>query len=296
MKSCLIVCHGYFGDHLFANSIAEHLIEDGQFDAVDYVIGFPQVFTFFVRNPYVRNVFIDGVGPSPRIPSNSNTYDRVFQLGPITRVIPPAVEVQMACGVNHPSPRFYVNTNEEMDKFVRDYYGEKTGLVVGLMNGWKERSFLFTKEQYDRGIDVPNLGYGGAHRNTDWIVEQLELEFNTIRIGTEGNVNQFTVHHEGPSLDLTASILKYCDVFVGAEGGLANLAYAVGTDTILTSDFVHQLYGPNGVLQKLPEPKLGPIYYGGKNTHINLDPYLTDEDVFLKIAECLDNKRMEIEQ
>lgn len=290
MKSCLIVCHGYFGDHLFASSIAEHLVEEGQFDVVDYVIGFPQVFPFFVRNPYVRNVFLDRVGPSPRVPLNANTYNKVFQLGPITRTVPPAIEMQLACGVESPSPKFHVNTDIEMDEFVRNYYGEKTGLVVGLMNGWKERSFLFTREQYDRGIDVPNLGYGGAHRNTDWIMEQLELQFNTIRVGTTGNVNQFTINHEGPSLDLTASILKYCDVFVGAEGGLANLAYAVGTDTIITSDFVHQLYGPNGVLQKLQEPKLGPVYYDGKGKHINLDPYLTDEDVFLQIAQHLDKR------
>lgn len=295
MKTALIVCHGYFGDHLFANSIAEHLIKEDQFDEVDYVIGFPQVFPFFVRNPYVRNVFIDRVGPSPSIPSNVDTYNKVFQLGPVARILPPAVEMQLACGVKNPSPRFHINTDSEMDKLVLDYYGEKIGLTLGLMNGWKERSFLFTREQYERGIDVPNLGYGGAHRNTDWIMEQLELEFNTIRVGTVGKVNQFTVHHEGPSLDLTASILKYCDIFIGAEGGLANLAYAVGTDTILTSDFVHQLYGPNGVLQKLPEPKLGPVYYEGSGMHINLDPFLSDEEVFLEVAKILDNNRSKYE-
>ena len=54
MRSCLIVCHGYFGDHLFANSIAERLIKENQFDVVDYVIGFPQVLPFFERNPYVN--------------------------------------------------------------------------------------------------------------------------------------------------------------------------------------------------------------------------------------------------
>lgn len=291
MNTCLIVCHGYFGDHLFANSIAEHLVTEngGPYDAVDYVIGFPQVYPFFVRNPYVRNVFVDGPGPSPRIPSNANNYTKVHQLGPISRVVPPAVEMQLACGVDVPSPKFHAITNSELDELVHKHYGEKTGLVVGVMNGWKERSFLFTREQYDRGIDVPNLGYGGAHRNTDWITEQLGTQYNTIQIGTTGKVNQFTIEHEQPSLDLTASILKYCDVFVGAEGGLANLAYAVGTDTILTSDFVHQLYGPNGVLQKLPEPKLGPIYYGRGN-HINLDPYLTDEEVVSQIIQHLNNR------
>jgi ADP-heptose:LPS heptosyltransferase len=294
MKTCLIVCYGYFGDHLHANAIAEHLINEGQFDVVDYVIGFPQVYPFFERNPYVRNVFLDGVGPSPRVPSNANTYDKVFQLGSIKRVVPPPVEMQLLCGVKSPSPTFYIHTNPELDELVRESYGEKTGLVIGIMSNWKERSFLFTKEQYDRAIDVPNLGYGGAHRNTDWIVNQLESKYNTIVVGTSGNVNQFMVNHEGPSLDLTASILKYCDAFVGAEGGLANLTFAVGTDTILTSDFIHQLYGPKGVIQQVPNPMCEPIHYGGPNTHINLEPYLTDEEVFLQIVQHLDNKRTEI--
>ena len=32
----------------------------------------------------------------------------------------------------------------------------------------------------------------------------------------------------------------------------------VGTKTIITGDYVHQLYGWNGVIRKLKEPKLGP--------------------------------------
>lgn len=288
MKSCLIVCHGYFGDHLFANSIAEQLINESQFDVIDYVIGFPQVLPFFERNPYIRKVSITSIGPSPRVPENLDTYSKVFHLGPINRKVPPAVEVQSLCGVNNPTPRFYVHTNPELDKLVLDTYGEKTGIVIGIMNGWKERSFLYTLEQYIRGVDVPNLGYGGAHRDTEYITNELEQRYSSIRVGPTGKVNQFSLDYEGPSLDLTASILKYCDVFVGAEGGLANLAYAVGTRTIITGDFVHQLYGPNGVLQKLNEPKLGPIYYGDvEDRHITLDPYLSDKQVVEHIIKIL---------
>jgi hypothetical protein len=288
MRSCLIVCHGYFGDHLFANSIAEKLVNEGQFDAVDYVIGFPQVLPFFERNPYIRQVTVTSVGPSPRIPNNLNIYDRVFRLGPINRMVPPAVEMQSICGVGNPTPQFYVNTNPELDKLVLDTYGEKVSIVVAVMNGWKERSFLYTREQYALGVDVPNLGYGGAHRNTDYIVNQIEQRYSSIRVGPTGKINQFSFDYDGPSFDLTASLLKYCDVFVGAEGGLANLAYAVGTKTIITGDFVHQLYGPNGVLQKLDEPKLGPVYYGDvEGKHITLDPYLTDTEVVEHIFNIL---------
>jgi hypothetical protein len=289
MRSCLIVCHGYFGDHLFANSIAERLIEEGQYDAVDYVIGFPQVLPFFERNPYIRKTIFTDIGPSPQIPHNADTYDRVFQLGPIKRMVPPTVEMQSMCGVNNPTPQFYVHTNPELDKLVLDTYGEKTGKVIAIMNGWEERSFSYTHEEYTRGIDVPNLGYGGARRNTDYIVTELEKRYSSIRVGPNKKfVNQFSLRHDGPSFDLTASILKYCDVFIGAEGGLANLAYAVGTKTIITGDFVHQLYGPNGVLQKLDEPKLGPVYYGDVDgKHVTLDPFLLDVEVVEQIFDIL---------
>ncbi len=288
MRSCLIVCHGYFGDHLFANSIAEQLINESQFDVVDYVIGFPQVLPFFERNPYIRNVSITTLGPSPQVPHNADTYNKVFQLGPINRMVPPAVEVQLMCGVTNPTPRFYVHTNPELDKLVLDTYGEKVGKVIAIMNGWKERSFSYTPEQYSLGINVPDLGYGGLRRDTDYIVNQIEQHYSSIRVGPTGKVNQFSFDYDGPSFDLTASILKYCDVFVGAEGGLANLAYAVGTKTIITGDFVHQLYGPNGVLQKLDEPKLGPIYYGDVDgKHVSLDPYLKDTEVVEHIFNIL---------
>ena len=288
MRSCLIVCHGYFGDHLFANSIAERLIKENQFDVVDYVIGFPQVLPFFERNPYVNKTIITSVGPAPRIPNNANSYSKVFQLGPISKKIPPAIEMQLLCGVRNPSSKFYIHTNPELDNLVKNQYIDNTDKVIAIMNGWEEKTFLYTPEQYERGIDVPNLGYGGAHRNTDYITGQIESFYTSIRIGTPKNVNQFSLDYDGPSLDLTASLLKYCEVFIGAEGGLANLAYAVGTNTILTSDFIHQLYGPNGVLSKIDEPKLGPCYYEyDSGYHINLDPYLTDNEVVQNILDIL---------
>jgi len=220
MRSCLIVCHGYFGDHLFANSIAEQLINEGQFDVVDYVIGFPQVLPFFERNPYIRNVSITTLGPSPQVPHNADTYNKVFQLGPINRMVPPAVEVQLMCGVTNPTPRFYVHTNPELDKLVLDTYGEKVGKVIAIMNGWKERSFSYTPEQYSLGINVPDLGYGGLRRDTDYIVNQIEQHYSSIRVGPTGKVNQFSFDYDGPSFDLTASILpKLGPIYYGDVDG-----------------------------------------------------------------------------
>lgn len=284
MKKCLIVCRGYFGDHLFANSIAERLISEGQYDVVDYVIGFPQVLPFFDRNPFVNRVYLEHLGPEPRLPSNHHEYDMCFQLKPINWEVPPAVEMQLACGVRNPTPHFYVHTNPIYDKLAQEHVSEirkQTNLpIVAVMLGWQERTFKFTVDEYERGIDVPYKGYGGQNRNIKYVIEKLSENFPILPVGTSKGVTQHMLNHDEPSFDLTASLIKVCDFFVGAEGGLANLAYAVGTRTILTSDFVHQLYGPNGVMRKNKEPKLGPAYYtSDPSMHINLDPYLTDEEV-----------------
>jgi len=100
--------------------------------------------------------------------------------------------------------------------------------------------------------------------------------------------NQREVPLDGVSnFTLTASLIKACDWFIGAEGGLANLAAGVGTKTIITGDYVHQLYGWNGVIERNQEPKLGPKYYFGEEDHITLDPYLTDEQVIEHIDKLI---------
>lgn len=293
MASCLIVCHGYLGDHLFALSIAKKLVEEGQFFDVDYLVGFPQVIPLFQRNKFVRNV-ISTAHPTAtpqETPKLASHYDKVFRLPPISRKSPPAEELQLVCGVRTPDPSFSAETDPEIDAFVSTTYDGADRPFLAIMNGWEEKTFRFTPEQYKAGIDVPYLGYGGAHRNTSFIIDELSRLYSVVMVGGMPGQSQFQLAASRGEFDSTASILKYADFFIGAEGGLANLAYAVGTKTILTSDFVHQLYGPNGVMEKNEEPKLGPVYYGGDVPHTNLDPYLTDEEVLSNIITHIESYR-----
>jgi hypothetical protein len=89
------------------------------------------------------------------------------------------------------------------------------------------------------------------------------------------------------SILFECSVMKYCDGFIGTEGGMCNLAAGVGARTIITGDFVHQLYGWNGVIKKINEPKLGPIYYFGNENHTVLNPYMTDTEVSNSIIQLL---------
>ena len=80
--------------------------------------------------------------------------------------------------------------------------------------------------------------------------------------------------------------MKFCDAFIGTDGGLATIAAGVGTKTIITGDFNLQLYGWNGVIKKIEQPRLGPYEYFG-NPHIVLDPYFSDEQLTQAIINNL---------
>lgn len=285
-KKALVICHGYLGDHLYASSIAKKLIEEQQVDLVDYLVGWPQVIPLLKLNPYIHTVLFNGITSSPTL-SDYSSYNTVIQLNTLSFVEPPCVEFQKVAGVKNPTPEFTVYTDPRMDKLIAEELSairESVGLcpIVAIMHNWEPKTYRFTKEEYVRGVDVPNKGYGGSWRNTSYIIDKLSNHFITLNVGAPTGVSQFETAHNLPestrSLLEEASVLKYCDFFVGAEGGMANLAAGVGCKTILTSDFVHQLYGWNGVIRKIPEPKLGPRFYFSTG-HIDLDPYLTDEEV-----------------
>lgn len=270
---------GFIGDNLFATSVAKKLKhKHNGLCEIDMLLSIPQPFELISRNIYIDNVYLE---------TPNKQYDQIFQLHPIHRRLTPCEQFQMQCGIDNPSPEFEINTNPTLDKWIKQCFKNKRNKkLVAYLSNWEERSFLFTEEEYKRGIDVPNLGYGGKRRNISYIINELEKNDNIflIEVGKPNGTNQlntniFTVSE----YSLTASIIKNCDYFIGAEGGLANLASGVGTKTILTSDFVHQLYGWNGVIEKNQEPKLGPTYYF--EGHTNLDPYLTDEQVVEQINE-----------
>jgi len=290
MSKVLVATHGFFGDIAFASSLAEQL--RNEYDAVDYLIGFPQMKSLIKNNPFIRSVYVSRpFGPITRVDQVPIRYDKIIQLGPLGFEEPPVTEYKAKLGLLNLDPSYKLYTYKEYDNKVRDLFMTlpKDKKVIGVMGNWKERTFLFNKKQYKAGIDVPNKGYGGANRNTEGIIKALSEHFTILELGIKGKSQANTVgigDENQKSILFEASIMKYCDAFIGAEGGLCNLAAGVGTRTIITGDFIHQLYGPNGVIRKIEEPKLGPKYYN-MGDHITLDPYLTDKQVIKNIKELV---------
>ena len=86
-----------------------------------------------------------------------------------------------------------------------------------------------------------------------WVekTNSLSEKYALLEVGFTNGVNQFSTGlNTAATYSFTASLIKAADCFIGSEGGLANLAAGVGTKTIITGDFVHQLYGWNGVIKK----------------------------------------------
>lgn len=282
----LIKTIGFIGDNIFASSIAKKLKEQyGNECIVDFQLSILAPFELISNNPYIDNVYMEI--------EDELQYDIIHILNPIHRNETPTIQLQKQCGIKNTSSEYEVYTNKTLDylvnRFLKNYRGEKK-VLVGYQLNWQEKSFLFTEEEYKRGIDVPNLGYGGKRRDIDKILRLLNHydEIVLFPIGKPIGFNQKTDEIGLVSeLSLTASVLKNMDYFIGSEGGLSNIAAGLGTKTIITGDFVHQLYGWNGVIEKNDEPKLGPKFYFPEFGHVTLNPYISDEEVANSIAENL---------
>lgn len=294
--SCLVVTCGFFGDILFATSLADKLKSEQGFIKIDYLIGFPQMRRLVQNNPVIDMVY-NSKQPSPFPTSDEidpSKYNKIIQLQPLNYQVPPAYEFQQYAGIKNPSATYKVYTEPSYDLAAEDYINsvrQDGRKVVALMSNWQPKTYIFTPEQYTAGIDVPNLGYGGSHRDIPMIVQKLQEEFNIIEVGVPPQYNQQLTATIGDddqkSVLFEASLMKFCDAFVGTDGGLATIAAGVGTRTIITGDFNLQLYGWNGVIKKVKEPKLGPIHYFPDSNHVVLDPYLIDEQIINNIKNML---------
>lgn len=290
-NNCLVITIGYFGDIAFASSIAKKLKLENQFEKIEYLIGFPQMEALMNNNPYIDKVHVsDFPNAVPTKNIDFSKYNKVIRLSPLSFEMPPPIEFQISAGVKNPDSEYNIYTNSEYDEIAKTVIedlrsnGKK---VIAVMANWECKTYIFTEDQYKAGIDVPNLGYGGKHRNIDYITSELEKEFNLVYVGYPQEYNQLVTSkiedNDQKSILFECSLMKFCDAFVGTEGGLCNLAAGVGTKTIITGDFVHQLYGWNGVLKKIKEPKLGPKHYFLNSNHVELNSYISDEEVIKQI-------------
>jgi hypothetical protein len=282
---------------------ARKIKEENPDDLVDYVIGFQQIESLLNFNPHIDNVFVLA-NPTP-LPlhnvrvgtlNDEYSYDMEYQLSETTKLMPPPFQFQLECDVKNPDTQFEVWTDPEVDKEVDEWSTGKPIVAVMERTSWLAKAFRFTPEEYSRGIDVSFKGYGGRLRDIFKITDELALalpDYDFVEVGLHKDVSTIKASDKKAyrSMSWDASLLKRAEYFIGAEGGLANLASGVGTKTILTGEFVQQLYGWNGVIKKCDEPKLGPRYYFLDVEHIDLNPYLEDDEVIEEFTAVISGKK-----
>lgn len=273
----LISINGYIGDIFFASSVADQLIEQGMATEVDLEIPLRQPFFCLNENPNI-SVVINGLGVA-----FSSQYDRAIYLGQVDQSIPATIQFQKKAGIPNPTvgykiylPEYYdIESKKLVDQVRKDNPGKT---IVGVQSNWKEKSFLFTREEYERAIDVPGIGFGKGFRNIDTILDIIRPKMVLLPVGLPmGNPqhltqdpHQFTSH---------VGIMKHVDFVIGSEGGITNIAAGLGTSTIITTDFIWQLYGPKGSQRKIDKPQMGPLKYFPNATHAEIGPFQTDEEV-----------------
>lgn len=298
MKKFLIKTYGFIGDILFASSIAEKLKDQYGYDCiVDYCIGFPQPYKLLKNNPYIDNVFLSKTkGPTTTLPDNIdlNHYDVIYELPECKQDIQPTIWYQEHCSIKNPSPEYTIYPDTDLDtsvKYELDLINPGNNKVIGYVANWESLTLKYTKEEYNNGLkNIPEImSHSQTNtRNIEYILNELSKEFILIPLGYDHNVTQYhTALDSTSTYTNTTSIIKACDLVIGQEGGMTNLAAGVGTRCIITTDFMHALYGPHGVMKQFAEVKLGPSNMFPNTNHINLDPFITDDEIINTIKNEL---------
>ena len=279
----LIKVTGFIGDTLFSTSVARQLKREKRESLIDYKIPVYQPYEVLQLDNNINRVFL------PNEDVDESTYDKVFTLPPCTQEDPPTIQFQKHCEVKELDPSYEIKVPVNAMEVVSDMmkpYRDTGKKIVAWQGNWEEKSFGFTEDEYKIGNNIPNFGYGGRRREIKYIIDQLSSHYNLIMVGFPPGVKQGDVGLLTSGIFThTAAILSQCDYMIGGESGLINLAAGVGTKTIITGDYVHQLYGWNGVMRKLENPKLGPEFYFGGEKHKSLNPYLRDEEVVDEIIK-----------
>lgn len=273
MTRILINAHGFIGDILFASSVPRKLKGERTNVVVDMNIPLPQPLQLLQNNPYIDNVFVNGRSPEG--------YDMEYSLGVVDQRYPATEQFQRACGVVNVSPEYEIYTSYPFDEHVQSELTVLRGEgvpIVAIQANWAERTYLYSQEQYELGIDRHKIIT--PDRNIQHIINRLTPYCALVEVGLPRQYHQHTQESQDPTLyAYTASIIKHCDWMIGSEGGLSNLAAGVGTRTIITTDFLWRQYGPDGHFKQIPDPQMGPRVYFPTAGHVHLSPYLTDDEV-----------------
>jgi hypothetical protein len=281
----LVNCVGFIGDIIFATSLAPKLKTKYSGCRVDYLIPLRQARLLVAENPHIDRVLT--IGDAALWPE----YQLHINIPTVNQEYPATVWMQSHAGIEDQSTEYQVYTNPGCDEAAISWMANTWPQFrpsIAYQANWVEKSFKFTPEEYERAVDVPNLGYGGRKHDIDYIVRELSKQYNMIPVGLPAGISQHDPRAQSPyDLLECASVIKTCDYMLGAEGGMTNLAAGVGTKTIYTTDFIWQLYGPSGIFRQLENPAMGPCTYFPEAGHVAIQPFADENEIIQTVINTV---------
>ena len=308
MSKILIKCRNiHIGDILFASSVAKK-IKQTKLCEIHFDINYLQPLELLNCNPYIDKVFFM---------ENEGVYDKVYNLISDNSTLNPyestTSQFQKICEIKNFDDTFEIFTNTILDYAIKKSMQELKNIgdwesdiiKVGYQMDWHKKSFLFTEEEYNKADGgETGSGYGQKTRNTFDIINCMEHHPKVIlfALGLEDTISKrYPTINSTSKFSFTASLIKNCDFVIGSEGCITNMASALGTKTIITTDYIHQMFGPKGVvwqqnggdLNNLENrvPFLGPNMYFPNQGHTHLNPFLSDKDVGENILKIVTHGR-----
>lgn len=309
MTKILIRCRNvHIGDILHASSVAKKIKKKIPNSIVHFDINYLQPIELLGNNPYIDGVFFKE--------SANIDYDKVYQimsedvstLNPYESAVS---QFQKMCDIQDYDNFYEIFTNENLDYSIKRSMNELVSvgdwdhnlIKVGYQSDWDRKSFLFTEEEYNLAKGGEDgTGYGKGSRNVFDIINCLEISPRVMlfSLGLDTNISKnYPCINSTSKFTFTASIIKNCDYVIGSEGCITNLSSAIGTPTIITTDYIYQMFGPKGIrwqqnggdVNNLETriPFLGPKQYFPKGNHTELSPFLTDYEVGEEILRIISN-------
>lgn len=309
MSKILVKCRNiHIGDILFASSVAKKLKEETPSSEVHFDIDYLQPIELLNNNPYIDKVFFK---------ESDSDYTKTYNIIESGYTIDPykstPSQFQKMCDVKSFDDTFEIFTSQHLDYSIEKSMNELVQInewkddyiKVGYQMDWDQKSFLFTEEEYYRAEGGEDgTGYGTGKRNIYDIINCMEVhpKIVLLALGIDDKVSKrFPTINSTSKFTFTASLIKNCDYVIGAEGCLTNISAALGVSTIITTDYIYQMFGPKGVMWQqnkkektaleTRQPFLGPLSYFPTGSHTHLDPFLNDLQVGDQILEIICNGR-----
>lgn len=309
----LIKSYGFFGDILFSIPAVIMLAQSRPADDITFAIGFPQPYEIVKTSlRHIPNVqLIVSEIDDPRVRVNESGYDQIFEMPECNRQDPPHIQYcrYLIPEIPNVYPKFVLSLPEEAVTRCRAILNRNAQQVfrIGMVANW-DRCTVKYSDDYIQRIRISSSSDASAyldhrfeieHRRdipkiinaaAQGIKDKIQKDVQIIPLGFPYGVSQRNQSFNSISTYTdTAALIRNCDIVVGPEGGMTNLAAGLNVPTIITTDFMWGLYGPYGLMQQLDDPQLGPIKFIPQRfpyaKHKSLQPAITDEEISNEIIQ-----------